>query len=109
MDIFVDSEFKCYTADGEGRRAVELTEFATAFFDEKCPEFIEGHRYVPIGEKRVLPNGVMLRGEQISPWKDSRELERIQMQYERELLSQLRADLADADAALNKLGVRVDG
>ena len=41
MKIYIDSNFKCYTASAEGRR-----EFDAEFFDGKCGAFVEGYRYV---------------------------------------------------------------
>ena len=79
-----------------------MTAVETDFFDGKCKEFIEGCRYVPSGESWTREDGVEFRGEMIAPWKDSRELDEAQREYERELL-------ADAQNALNVLGVNVDG
>lgn len=90
MIIYIDSDFKCYTSNAEGRTAVE-----TDAFDGKCQEFIEGMRFVPSGETWVRADGVEFVGEMISPWKDSRQLE----------LAQLRYELADAVSALAVLGV----
>lgn len=52
MTIYIDSDYKCYTADAEGRRAVE-----TDFFDGKCDEWIERFRFVPAGETWVCEDG----------------------------------------------------
>ena len=107
MKLFIDNEFKCHTSNGTGVMAVEPSEFALGFFDGKCPEFIEGHRYIPAGESWTNENGDTFPGEAIFPWKDSSKLSLIQAEYERELIKQLKADLADADAALKELGVEV--
>lgn len=77
MKIYIDSDFKCHVSPGEG-----LREFDVSFFDSKCPEFIEGYRYVPPGEKWVKPNGKFFRGEMISPWKDYTMLAALQAAYE---------------------------
>lgn len=90
MIIYIDSDFKAYTSNAEGRTAVE-----TDVFNGKCQEFIEGMRFVPSGETWVRADGVEFHGEMISPWKDSRQLE----------LAQLRYELADAVSALAVLGV----
>ena len=90
MTIYIDSDYKCYTSNAEGRTAVE-----TDAFNGKCQEFIEGMRFVPSGETWVRADGVEFVGEMISPWKDSRQLE----------LAQLRFELADAVSALTVLGV----
>lgn len=90
MTIYIDSEFKCYTSNAEGRTAVE-----TDAFNGKCQEYIEGYRFVPSGETWVRADGVEFHGEMISPWKDSRQLEIAQLHYE----------LEDAVSALTVLGV----
>lgn len=101
MKIYIDNDYKCYVSPAEDRR-----EFDVPFFDGKCQTFIEGYRYVPPGERWVKPNGVLFRGLMISLWKDYTELYKAQLEYE---LEQLKAELEDADAALNELGVVVDG
>lgn len=67
MIIYIDSDFKCYASNAEGRTAVE-----TDAFNGKCQEFIEGYRFVPSGETWVRADGVKFVGEMISPWKDGR-------------------------------------
>lgn len=90
MTIYIDSDFKCFTSNADGRRAVE-----TDAFNGKCQEFIEGMRFVPSGETWVRADGVEFVGEMISPWKDSRQLELVQLRYE----------LEDTKSALAVLGV----
>ena len=94
MKIYIDKDYKCHVLPAEDRR-----EFDVPFFDGKCPEFIEGYRYVPEGERWVQPDGTFFRGEMITPWKDYNQL----------LIAQLEYDLADADAALEELGVVPNG
>ena len=94
MKIYIDSECKCHVSDDGTMR-----EFDISFFDGKCAEFIEGYRCVPEGETWERADGEVFRGEMIAPWKNYTELYIAQLEY----------DLADADAALNELGVTVDG
>lgn len=77
MTIYIDSDYKCHTADDGTRR-----EFDVPFFDGKCTEFIEGYRYVPSGERWVKPNGEFFRGEMIAPWKNYDYLQAAQEAYE---------------------------
>ena len=77
MIIYIDNDYKCYTSNDGTRRAIE-----TKFFDNKCPEFIEGYRYIPAEETWMSPQGVAYSG--ISPWENSDELEKIQLKYEKE-------------------------
>ena len=97
MIIYLDNEYKCHISNDGTMR-----EFDVPFFDGKCPEFIAGYRYVPEGERWVKPNGVFFRGEMITPWKDSRELEKAQREYE---LAQYEAALSAIEIAL---GVTVE-
>jgi hypothetical protein len=91
MKIYIDEENKCHVSNDGTMQEIE-----TAVFDGKCTEYIEGFCFEPVGET----SGVL------SPWKPYHELERAQLEYD---LAQLKAELADADAALNELGVNVDG
>ena len=85
MTIYIDSDYKCYVSDAEGRRAVE-----TDFFDGKCAEWIESYRFVPEGETWMRGDGEVFKGEMVTPWKDLSEaytaqtayLERRNAQYE---------------------------
>lgn len=93
MKIYIDSEYKCHVSPAEDRR-----EFEVEFFDGKCDSFIEGYRYVPYDEEWIRADGDVFRGAMIAPWKPYTELYIAQLEYE----------LADADAALNELGVTYD-
>lgn len=86
--IYIDSDFKCHTSDDGTMTAVE-----TGFFNGKCQTFIEGYRLVPSGKSWTRSDGVVFHGEMIAPWKDYRELDAVQREYERQ-------KLADAEAAL---------
>lgn len=78
MTIYIDSDYKCYVSNAEGRRAIE-----TNYFDGKCTEWIESYRFVPAGEIWVKSNGVFFRGEMIAPWRDYTYLQIAQEAYER--------------------------
>lgn len=77
MEVYIDSEYKCHVSNDGKRRAFEVP-----YFDGKCPAYIEGYRYIPSGEKWVMPNGEFFRGETRVAWKDSQTLEAIQAAYE---------------------------
>lgn len=102
MMVFIDSEYRCHVSNDGTMRGYEISGF-----DGKCPEFVEGHRFVPEGEIWTRSDGEKFTA-MLSPWKDSVELDRAQAEYEHDLLEQLKAELADADAALAILGVTVD-
>ncbi len=94
--IYLDSDFKCHAKDIGSQMSVE-----TDYFDGKCDTYIEGYRYVPVGETWTRPDGVVFEGEMISPWKDYAELENAQRAYEQQ-------GAADMQAALALLGVTVN-
>lgn len=81
--IYIDSDFKCHASDDGIMTAVE-----TDFFDGKCPEFIEGYRYVPAGETWTREDGAVFEGEMIAPWKPWHELNAAQREYEMALLEE---------------------
>lgn len=94
MKIYVDSESRCHAADDGNMRSVEDN-----FFDGKCAAFVEGYK---------LEESDGLR--HIYPVVDSRILEAYQRQYEAMLpeLEAAKADLADADEALNIMEVHAN-
>ena len=104
MTIYIDSDFKCHVSDPDGT----MTAVETDFFDGKCGSYIEGYRFVPAGESWTRPDGAFFHGEMIAPWKDWRELDEAQRAYERERYAAMAAELADAQAALEILGVSTD-
>ena len=96
MTIYIDNDYKCHTSDPDST----LTAVETDFFDGKCVAYIEGYRFVPAGETWTRPDGVVFTGEMIAPWKDWRELDAAQREYERQLI-------AEYTEALGIVGVSV--
>lgn len=107
MQIYIDADFKCYTAPKEGLATVE-----TAFFDGMCAAYIEGYRFVPAGQTWTREDGTVFTGEMISPWKPWAELDAAQRAYERERAAALEAqndELAETQAAMvDTTGMAVD-
>ena len=93
--IYIDSDFKCHVADDGTRQAVE-----TDFFDGKCDAFIEGYRFVPFDYEWTRSDGKIFYGEMISPWKPYDELDAAQREYEKQLLQQQKAEIAELDALI---------
>lgn len=85
--IYIDSEFKCHKNNPDG----SFRAFDVSFFDDKCPEFIEGYRYIPSGESWMRSDGVVFRGEMLAPWKAYSELEAAQRAYERQRIVEYKA------------------
>lgn len=93
--IYLDSEFHCHVTNDGTMVSVE-----TDFFDGKCDEYIEGHRFVPAGESWTGADGITYHGGMVVAWKPYVELDNSQREYERQLLSEYAE-------ALIKLGVTV--
>lgn len=88
MKVYIDSEFKCHTANDGTMTVVEVP-----YFDGKCEAFVEGHRFIPAGESWTNEDGEVFQGEMKTPWKDYNELEILQREHEK-------SRLADAENAL---------
>ena len=95
MTIYIDSDYKCYTSEADGRRAVE-----TNFFDGKCPEWIESFRFVPAGDTWMREDGEEFRGEMTAPWKDLGDAYAAQTAYLERQNAQYEAALTEIEAAL---------
>ena len=93
--IFLDADFRCHVAPGDGLTAVE-----TAAFDGKCHAYIEGYRFVPEGRTWVREDGVEFSGEMVAPWKPWDELDKAQREYERQLVAEYEAALREIEEAL---------
>lgn len=78
MKIYLDKDFRCHAAPGDGLREVE-----TDFFDGKCAAFVEGYRFIPAGESWTREDGTVFTGEMVAPVRDYAELEKIQSAVER--------------------------
>lgn len=87
--IYIDHEFKCHTTNPDNI----YIEVETSFFNGKCPEFIEGYRFIPSGETWTRSDGTRFSGEMISPWKDYSELDNAQREYEKQLLTEYKESL----------------
>lgn len=81
--IYIDSDFKCHVSNADGMTAIE-----TDFFDGKCDTFIEGYRFIPNDETWTRSDGVVFLGEMIAPWKDYKQLDAAQREYEIQLLEE---------------------
>ena len=101
--IYIDNDFRCHISNPEGA----YSSMETDFFDGKCQAYIEGYRFIPSGESGTRQDGEVFHGEMVSPWQDWQELDEAQQAYEREQYAAMAAELADAQAALEILGVNV--
>lgn len=95
MTIYIDADFKCHVAEDGTMTAVE-----TDVFDGKCAAYIEGYQFVPSGESWTRSDGVVFAGEMIAPWKDWRELDAAQREYERQQLAAYEQAMSEIEAAL---------
>ena len=96
MKIYIDSDYKCHASNPDGI----YTAVETDFFVGNCAAYIEGYRFVPAGAMWTRPDGVVFRGEMITPWKDWRELDAAHREYEREQLAAYEQALSEIEAAL---------
>lgn len=96
MTIYIDNDYRCHVSDPDGA----MTAVETDFFDGKCPAYIEGYRYIPDGETWTRPDGVTFVGEMIAPWRDWRELDAAQREYEREQMAAYEQAMSEIEAAL---------
>ena len=78
--IYIDSDYRCHVTNDGTMTAVE-----TDFFDGKCDTFVEGYCY-------DTRNGYV----QIYPVKPFGELDAAQREYERKLLEEYEAALAES-------------
>lgn len=92
--IYIDSDYKCYTSNADGRRAIE-----TDAFDGKCPEWIESYRLVPAGETWVREDGRMFTN-MVAPWKELRDAYIAQAAYLTAQNTQYENALSEIEAAL---------
>lgn len=100
--IYIDNDFKCHISNDGIMREIE-----TNSFDGKCDAFIEGHRFVPAGATWIRSDGKVFHGEMIAPWKPYSELDAAQREYERQLLSQYKAQNEEYKEALQILNIEV--
>lgn len=98
MIVYIDDEYKCHVSNPDNTYRACGLEFA----DGKCDTFIEGYRYVPMGETWTRSDGAVFHGEMIAPWKPYSELDAAQREYEKQLLKELQENsipVADLEAA----------
>lgn len=95
MKLYIDTDYKVHTADGDGLTAIE-----TDVFDGKCAAYIEGFRYVPPGGTWERGDGTVIQNGMLAPWKNIQVLEAAQREYEREQLAQYESSLTEIESAL---------
>ena len=93
--VYIDADFKCHISDDGSMTSVE-----TKTFDGKCDAYIEGYRFVPSGSTWTRDDGTVFAGEMIAPWKDWKELDAAQREYERQQLAAYEAALSEIEVAL---------
>lgn len=90
--IYIDSNFKCHVSNDGTMTAIEID-----VFDGKCDMFVEGYRFVPKDGSWTRSDGIVFRGEMITPWKDYKELDDAQREYERQQLEEYKSIIAEQD------------
>lgn len=103
MKVYLDENYIAHAEYAEG-----YIEAESSFFDIKAPELYECFRFIPEGHTWEREDGEIFEGEAISLVNPTADMVSIQQNYEQAILEQLataQMELADADAALNELGV----
>ena len=95
MTVYIDTDYKCHVVPIVGARGIE-----ESFFDNKCPSLIESYRYVPAEATWTREDGVAFAGPMIAPWRDIRQYDSEQREYERQQIAQYEAALTEIEAAL---------
>ena len=95
MTVYIDDDYKCHVTPIVGARGIE-----ESFFDNKCPNLIESYRYVPAGATWTREDGVAFAGPMIAPWRDIRQYDIEQREYERQQIAQYESALSEIEAAL---------
>ena len=101
MKVYLDSEYMAHAEYAEGYNEAEHS-----FFDVIAPELFDCYRFIPAEHEH---DGQ--QGEYIGLVNPKADMVSIQQAFESELIARLHtaeAELADADAALEELGVTVD-
>ena len=96
MKIYIDSNYCCHTTNPDSA----YKEVETDFFNGKCTAFIEAYRFIPSGESWIRSDGVVFHGEMIAPWKNYREIESAQNEYEKQRLNEYKESLLELGVEL---------
>lgn len=95
--IYVDGDYKCHVSnDTSDYIAVD-----TDFFDGKCDQFIEGYRFIPKDCEWVDTTGKTFKGLMAVPWKPFEELDKTQLEYEYNLLSEYSSAMSEIEVAIS--------
>ena len=95
MTVYIDDDYKCHVTPIVGARDIE-----ESFFDNKCPSLIESYRYVPAEATWAREDGVAFVGPMIAPWRDIRQYDGEQREYERQQIDQYESALSEIETAL---------
>lgn len=95
MKVYLDAEYKVHVEAG-----TDYTTIADTFFDNKCPNLIESYRYVPAEATWTRDDGVAFAGPMIAPWRDIRQYDSEQREYERQQLARYESALSEIETAL---------
>lgn len=99
--VYLDAiTFQCYLSQNEDNTRIP---YETDSFDDKCNDYILGFRIVPSGYEWKRSDGHIFTGEMVSAWKPFEELDGVQRAYEKQLLEEQAAELAELDALVLEL------
>ena len=95
---YLDAQCCLHLSPADGRTPWEDV---NGYFDNKCPEYIEGFRVVPEGKTWVRDDGTEFSGPMIAAAVPFEEIDAAQREYEQ-------AEMADMRNALAIRGVTLD-
>lgn len=88
--VYIDEACKAHVTNADGRTPITID-----MLDGFADEFVEGFMVVPEGRTATHPDGRLLTGFTIAPWKPSTELQAAQRVYENELAQAARILLGE--------------
>lgn len=92
--VYIDPDtFMCHTSQNNDGTRIP---YETKVLDGKCDEYIESCRCVPTGYNWTRSDGEVFEGEMVTLLKPLEDVDEAQREYERKLLAEYEAALAES-------------
>lgn len=92
--VYIDPDtFMCHTSQNNDGTRIP---YETKVLDGKCDEYIESCRCVPTGCSWARSDGEVFEGEMVTLLKPLEDVDEAQREYERKLLAEYEAALAES-------------
>lgn len=96
--VYIDPDtFLCHTSQNNDGTRIP---YETKVLDGKCDEYIESCRCIPPGYSWMRSDGEVFEGEMVTLLKPLEDVDEAQREYERKLLAEYEAALAEIEKAL---------